>query len=136
MAISWREELSVGVEEIDSQHKELIKHFGALLNACKEGKGSDEVRRLLAFLNEYVINHFSDEEELQRKSGFPDYEAHQREHIGFCKQLADLKQRIDSEGEVLVEHVLETNQMLLNWLIRHISVRDKAIGRHINSTKE
>lgn len=135
MAIAWREELSIGVEEIDDQHKELIERFSMLLTACKEGKGSDEVRRLVAFLNEYVISHFSDEEELQRKSGFPDYEAHRREHAGFCQQLADLKQRIDSEGEILVDHVLEANQMLLNWLIKHISVRDKAIGRHINKMK-
>ena len=43
MQITWREELSVGVPLIDDQHKELIPHFNALLIACNEGRGKEEV---------------------------------------------------------------------------------------------
>lgn len=133
MGISWREDLALGVEAIDSQHKELLARFDLLLTSCKQGKGSQEVLHLLTFLDEYVISHFRDEEVLQRESGYPGYEAHHREHEGFIARLAELKSRFNSEEGVQIDLVLDTNKLLLDWLIRHISVRDREVGAHLKS---
>lgn len=133
MGIVWRDDLALGVEQIDSQHKELLVRFDLLLSACKEGKGSGEVLHLLDFLDEYVVTHFRDEEVLQRQSGFPGYEDHHREHEAFIARLADLKRRMHVEGGVPIDLVLDTNKLLLDWLIRHISVRDREVGKHLKS---
>jgi hemerythrin len=129
--ILWRDELSVGVEQIDAQHKELLQQFDQLLSACRQGKGSEEVLHLLDFLDEYVITHFHDEEQLQKQSGFPDFDEHHREHQAFVAKLEELKNRMHNDGSVLLDHVLDANKMLLDWLIRHISVRDRAVGKHL-----
>lgn len=133
MSITWREELAIGVEQIDSQHKELLARFDMLLNACKLGKGKDELTHLLNFLDEYVVSHFSDEEVLQKQSGFPDYEAHREEHAAFIARVKELKTRMDQDGEITISHLLDTNKMLMDWLLRHITVRDREVGRHIKS---
>lgn len=133
MGISWRDDLSLGVEQIDSQHKELLARFDLLLTACKHGKGSEEVLHLLTFLDEYVVKHFGEEEVLQRQSGFPGYEDHHREHEAFIARIAELKCRMRDDGSVQIDHVLDTNKLLLDWLIRHISVRDREVGRHLKS---
>ena len=133
MGISWREELSLGVDQIDNQHKELLARFDMLLTACKQGKGGEEVLYLLNFLDEYVVVHFGDEEKLQKQSRFPDYESHRLEHQSFIDKLADLKKRI-ADGGVQIDLVLDTNKLLLDWLIRHISIRDKAVGKHLRGT--
>lgn len=129
--ILWRDELSVGVEQIDAQHKELLQQFDQLLSACRQGKGSEEVLHLLDFLDEYVVTHFHDEEQLQKQSGFPDFDEHHREHQAFVGKLEELKNRMHNDGSVLLDHVLDANKMLLDWLIRHISVRDRAVGKHL-----
>lgn len=129
--ILWRDELSVGVEQIDAQHKELLQQFDQLLSACRQGKGSEEVLHLLDFLDEYVVTHFHDEEQLQKQSGFPDFDQHHREHQAFVAKLEELKNRMHNDGSVLLDHVLDANKMLLDWLIRHISVRDRAVGKHL-----
>ena len=54
MAIEWRESLAIGVAEIDSQHKQLLSHFDRLLKACEAGKGMDELKVLLGFLDGWV----------------------------------------------------------------------------------
>lgn len=131
MGITWREDLAIGVDQIDDQHKELLARFDLLLRSCKDGKGREEVLHLLTFLDDYVISHFSDEEKLQRQSGFPDYESHHAEHTSFIARLAELKERMRSDGSVQIDHVLDTNKLLLDWLIKHISVRDRALGRHL-----
>ncbi|MGE3259990.1 MAG: bacteriohemerythrin [Geobacter sp.] len=132
MSISWRDELAIGNQRIDGQHRELLQRFDTLLAACRRGEGRAELARLLDFLDEYVVKHFGDEEQLQQTSGFPDFQSHQLLHLGFVKRLADLKSSIRAEGEVQLDHVLTTNKLLLDWLVQHISTRDREVGRFLN----
>jgi hemerythrin len=132
MGIAWRESLAIGVPEIDRQHKELLLRFDSLLNACKAGKGMEELQKLLGFLDEYVINHFSDEEGIQRNRRFPGYAAHKSEHDGFIARLKALKDEINADGAA-VHHVIETNNMLLKWLINHIAKVDGELGAYLRT---
>jgi hemerythrin len=133
MGIEWRESLSIGVEEIDSQHKQLLSHFDRLLKACETGKGVDELQRLLGFLDGYMIKHFSDEERIQRLHRYPGYSVHKLEHGSFIAQLQVLKEEIGREG-VALHHVIETNNLLLKWLIHHISTVDVKLGRYLKES--
>lgn len=132
MGIEWRNSLAIGVEEIDNQHKELIIRFNRLLSACEGGKGVAELRELLLFLDDYVVKHFTDEEILQRRYKYPEYEEHKKLHDSFIGQIKELKQEINSEG-VSLHHVVETNNMLLKWLINHISKVDTNLGKFLRS---
>jgi hemerythrin len=132
MGIEWRESLSIGVAEIDNQHKQLLSHFDQLLKACEAGKGLEELRRILAFLDEYVVKHFSDEEGMQRKDNFPGYEANKHEHEAFIVKLTFLKEEISTEGAAL-HHLMETNNLLLKWLIHHISTVDAQYGKFLKT---
>jgi hemerythrin len=132
MGIAWRESLSIGVEEIDNQHKQLLAHFDRLLKACETGKGLEELKRLLNFLDEYVVKHFKDEESIQRLRNYPGYEAHKKEHESFAARLKVLKQEISTEG-VALHHLMETNNLLLKWLINHISTVDVQLGTFLKT---
>ena len=132
MGIQWRESLAIGIEAIDNQHKELLLRFDRLLNACQEGQGIKELQKLLVFLAEYVRTHFNDEEALQHLHRYPAYEAHRAEHLYFIEQLNKLNSEIEAEG-VSTHHVIETNNLLLKWLLNHISKSDKELGKFINA---
>lgn len=132
MGIEWRESLSIGIEEIDSQHKQLLSHFDRLLKACEAGRGIDELAVLLGFLDEYVIRHFRDEEGIQQQNRYPAYEAHKREHDSFIARVKALKQEISTEG-VALHHVIDTNHLLLKWLIHHISTVDVQLGTFLKN---
>lgn len=132
MGIEWRDTLSIGVDEIDNQHKQLLLHFDQLLKACEMGKGREELNKLLDFLDEYVIKHFKDEESIQRLRNYPGFESHKKEHQSFVARLKVLKQEISSEG-IALHHVMETNNLLLKWLIHHISTVDVQLGRFLKT---
>ncbi|MEI7816599.1 MAG: bacteriohemerythrin [Desulfuromonadales bacterium] len=132
MGIEWRESLSIGVEAIDNQHKELLLRFDGLLNACQAGHGIEELKKLQMFLDEYVHTHFNAEEALQRLHNYPGYQAHRAEHIYFIEQLNKLKSETATEG-VSTHHVIETNNMLLKWLLNHISKVDMELGKFLRS---
>lgn len=131
MIINWRDSLATGHELIDEQHKELFKRFNNLLAACNEGRGSEEVLKILLFLGDYVREHFAAEEKLQLKYDYPGYPAHKELHTGFTKTLRELERQA-KEGGATVSLVIQTNQTLVNWLITHISGVDKELADYLH----
>ena len=130
MKVEWQDYLSIGVEEVDNQHKLLIDRYNAFFAAYYDGRSNDEVIRLLHFLVEYVAAHFADEESLQLRVGFPDYQKHRLQHQELTRKVAELRIRIELEGPE--PNLISTTGLLMTgWLIEHISVMDRAIGRFI-----
>lgn len=132
MQIDWNEELATGNGTIDDQHKELISRINALFTACNQGKGREEVSRLLQFMAEYVRSHFATEEALQQRYAYPDFVAHKAEHSDFVRRLNDLERQFTSEGATL-SLVIQTNQSMVNWLISHINATDKKLAAFLRS---
>ena len=128
MKIEWREHLSVGVEEIDVQHRSLFEKFNAFTEACDQEKGDAEVVRLFGFLDQYVNTHFADEERLQQRLCYPEYEKHREQHRKFVADLADLKERLSKEGTTRF-FISRVSRVMVGWLIEHISGMDRAFGR-------
>lgn len=71
MAILWTPDLATKVDEIDSQHRELFKRINDLLDACNQGRGKEEVQKVIRFLEEYVATHFGEEEKYMEKYNYP-----------------------------------------------------------------
>lgn len=135
MGIRWRESLAIGIEEIDSQHRELVEQFARLLAACEQGRGEDELKSLLGFLDRYVQRHFSDEEILQQRYRYPAYQDHRNEHQTFIARIGSLQQQIAARG-VEVAHLVETNQLLYAWFVKHISSADRVLGAFLTTNRD
>jgi hemerythrin len=130
MSITWREDLAIGVEQIDNQHKELFTRIDGLFEACNKGKGKEEVTKVIDYLGDYVVTHFSDEEALQKKYGYPEYNGHKMLHTQFIKDFGALKGSLDNEG-VTPGLVIKMNKLLIDWLINHIKRTDKALAAYL-----
>ncbi len=133
MAVEWRENLASGNEEIDRQHMELFRRFNSLLAACNQGKGKVEVNGLLLFLNDYIRTHFALEERLQVQYDYPGYSAHKEQHDKFRRDLRNLERQFGEEGASLAL-VIQTNQTMINWLLRHISGTDRELASFLRTT--
>ena len=134
MSIAWDQSLATGVEEIDNQHKELFARFDRLSSACGEGKGKDEVLKLLLFLRDYIRTHFAAEEKLQLASHFPGYAEHRQLHAKFNAEVDRLEASFREEGATL-SLVFMTNKTLASWLMQHISKSDMELAAHLRETK-
>lgn len=132
--MKWTEDLSVGVELIDNEHKSLINAVNDLFDACSKGLGRKKISETMAFLQDYVVTHFSDEENLQKTSGYPDYINHHKLHTDFIARVGEYSRRLETEGAG-IGLVANFNSFVSNWLIYHISREDKKIGEYINQKK-
>ncbi|MDF2948093.1 MAG: bacteriohemerythrin [Sedimentibacter sp.] len=133
MAYSWDKTLETGNPTIDEQHKSLINAINALLDSCSQGKGRNEVEKTLKFLQDYVIKHFSDEERLQIKSNYPNYNSHKEKHEAFKKTVKDIADDYQKNG-TSIQLVAKVNSSVAGWLITHIKSEDKKVAEHIKTT--
>jgi len=128
--LEWVDALSVGIEEIDNQHKELVRLLNQLHTAIWEKHGSAASMEILDKLVEYTRVHFTVEESLMRILGYPDYEHHRQEHEKLISQVIELQRKLKS-GEANIS--FELLHFLKNWLTHHILGTDKAYAPYFLS---
>ncbi len=127
MELIWDKMWSVGVDKIDKQHRELFCRINLLVYAMRNGKKTDEILKNLNFLEEYVIRHFKDEEEIQKKTNYPKYEIQHREHEEFKNILKELRKVFESTS-VSSLFLTSEQQKISYWWRKHIIEFDKDIG--------
>jgi len=59
--LKWSDNLSVGVELIDSQHKKWIEYYNSAAEALHSMQGSARIASTLGFLIDYTEEHFATE---------------------------------------------------------------------------
>lgn len=120
--MNWSENLSVGIVEIDAQHKNLLAQINQLHDSMKEGKGKEALGKTLDELVTYTAYHFKTEERFFLKFAYPDTPAHKKEHDDLTKKAVDLKDKY-SKGQMVL--TIEVMNFLKDWLTNHIMVSDK-----------
>ena len=119
--IIWNESYSVGVKEMDEQHKKLIEIINQLIEAQDEAVHSEKISDILTNMMDYAFYHFKAEENLMREHQYAEYTSHRKTHMGFIRRTAELS----SEAVDFAEHVpSETLLFLKNWLLDHILKTD------------
>ncbi|RPI33192.1 MAG: hemerythrin [Nitrospiraceae bacterium] len=132
MRIEWSQDFSVGVEEIDRQHKELFERINDLDSAMKQGKAKEEVVRLIEFLDEYATMHFGTEEKYMTDYGYAGYSLHKSKHIRFIEELSYIRSKLDAEG-VTPKVIMLSNNLLIKWFSNHIRTIDMMLGSFLKS---
>lgn len=124
MSITWDQEtMTTGLDEIDAQHRELIRRYNDLNEAVLHGRGHELVARTLAFLDEYTVIHFACEEARMIEHRCPASGRNRAAHEELRADLARIKERIASEGLGSID-VIHLEQALGNWIRNHICAID------------
>lgn len=117
--IEWSDELSVGNELLDGQHKKLID----MINTLDDDRlGGDELGEVIFGLLEYAALHFRDEEKFFVDAAPEIVEHHFASHTIFISTAYKFVQRF-KRGEAL-ELRQPVYEFLCQWLVQHILVED------------
>ncbi len=130
----WTPNLSVGIGLIDEQHQIWFDKAEKLFEAGKKNQAKEYIGELLDFLESYTKKHFSDEENYMQRIRYPQYAEQKAAHTAFIARLQKLRSDYQtSGGNILV--IINANQMVLEWLTKHISSMDKKIGEFAKTLK-
>lgn len=120
--VEWSDGLSVGIQEIDEQHKVLVDLLNKLHAAIVEHHGSEVAQEIVNELAEYTKIHFAVEESLMRILGYPGYEEHKHSHEGLIDELVELRDKLQSHQSSVSFELLH---FLKIWLTKHIMEEDQ-----------
>ncbi|MFH1481088.1 MAG: bacteriohemerythrin [Pseudomonadota bacterium] len=128
--IEWSEDLSVGIERFNDDHKKLIRMLNELFAACSIGHGSGMIFNTISKLMDYAKGHFDREEELMKTHAYPELDEHRREHQSFSERIDQFKERLehDEMGEVSIELL----DFLEEWFENHLLGVDKKYASFFN----
>ena len=130
--IQLSKDMEVGVVEIDAQHKELVDRLNAMVSMGHDAASKEEAQKTLNMLEEYIVKHFADEEALQRKNKYPEYESHKKLHQVFIAEFEKLKKEFEINGHSL-KFTMDLNNTLINWIVKHIKSADVELGKFLKN---
>jgi len=123
MGIDWNDILSVGILEMDDEHKELFKRINALLVGLLGTDGSRNIPNLMASVIEYTVFHFNDEQELMRKHNYPKLKNHMELHTYYLKEMGEIQAELTA-GNFNAPLLIKIQEKMVNWLLEHIAKVD------------
>jgi len=126
----WTDDYSLGIREIDDQHRKLLDIINELHGAIRAGLGREALSGVLDDMVRYAYSHFSTEEHYMERYEYPGQEAHVKEHQTFLEETEAIQDRLSGREQVLS---LEVLVFLKDWLTRHILVIDRQYVSHFKS---
>ncbi|ADE12320.1 bacteriohemerythrin [Sideroxydans lithotrophicus] len=124
MSLVWREQLSVGNDVIDSDHRYLID----IINRVGQSLSTRNRRELVAgldSLSHYSQEHFAREEKIAHAAGYEQVPHLGETHQALLNQLDQVRQEVGEMVQVWSSETAERlTRLLRNWLIDHVIKED------------
>lgn len=128
LPLSWSFTFNTGVDEIDRQHIHLVRILRQLKECLGLGWDSLDSRNTVKVLLEYLRDHFSYEESLMSRYGYPKLTEHRREHMALMERLIRYDREFKSQVKTNINSIVD---ILYEWLMGHILGSDKILGRFL-----
>ena len=129
--VTWSDDFLVGNSTIDTQHKELVRLTNEFYAGVQMGGLVAKVYFMQTIKGavQYVKTHFTDEEALMQKAGFPQYEEHKKQHENFVAEVTQQVKAFESEDNPDPAGFVE---YLMNWVLKHIASSDKMYSPYVS----
>lgn len=127
--LTWEQKHSVGVKELDDQHKKLFEIINRLFDAMQASKDITELNAILADMDDYAHYHFATEEKYFDQFNFEDKEAHTAQHRAFDEKAENFIKKNALGDSTLSFDVLD---FLEDWWLGHINNVDKQYTKCFN----
>lgn len=120
--MKWSDSFSVGVNEFDKQHKQLLDLINDFYEHIRSRSNEDNLAILIKEMKAYTRYHFKAEEDALRLWNYPHLDAQIEAHTEFVNKVEDLEQRFQ-EGKLKLS--FEVTSFLRSWVVEHIQKEDK-----------
>ena len=126
----WDQSFSTSIPLFDEHHKNLFAMVNELNEAMQHKRSKAAIGSVLQRLISYTGTHFAAEEEVFRKTNYPEEAAHVKLHRELVAQALALQAKFNSGETLLTQEVIE---FLQDWLVQHIKGTDSRYGAHLRS---
>lgn len=128
--IEWNDEYLLGINEIDNQHKKLLKIANELYDLIVDSEEAykNTLSVVLKKLTDYTIYHFSNEEAFMSEYGYTGTATHKISHDSF---IAEVNSQIKLLTTANKESAEKFYVYIVNWVLMHIAKADKIWAKFV-----
>jgi len=119
--ITWSNKLSVGILDIDKQHKNFISLINRTHNLVMEKAEEGQLKQILNELIEYARIHFSTEEKYFNDFHYKYKEEHEREHERLILRVLNFYNQFEKQDVKIIKKLID---FLKDWLKNHLKTHD------------
>ena len=116
----------IGHEVIDSHHREIF-HLVSSLDDVVHSNRRERINDIIVFLEQYMLEHFGEEEAVMQAAHYDEYEYHHREHEIFRLRIQELRKFFDNNTPNT--HLIFNIRRFVDRLVDHILTVDSGIAR-------
>jgi len=98
----WRE-LALEIKKIEDQHKRLYELLDLFYSGQKIGYSKEKMDKILDELIKLTVEHSFTEEVLMKRTGYPEFEKHKKEHEFIKRKIAEILMKRKKGKEYLVD---------------------------------
>lgn len=120
--IEWKEEYSLGIHEIDTQHKKIFAVINDFYCAVEQSKEKEGLPIILGELVSFAEYHFSVEEKHFEEFDFEGKRDHIDRHNIYRKKVAQFLEKNEREESGLSWEILD---FMKEWWMDHITGVDR-----------
>ena len=124
--LQWRDEFSVGIAEVDHEHRELIELINELQQDLQAGSDTQKIVRSLGEIYAQIAAHFALEEKMMRTNRYPAYAEHKEDHETLLDDLRDIMDGVEDDGNL---DEAQLNVDLNRWFSDHFRTHDAKLHR-------
>lgn len=122
----WEEKYSVGVKEIDNQHKHFLEIVHQIIDLTdQENILSDDISAKISDMNDYAIYHFTTEENFFKHFAYPETEEHIATHDAYKERIDKFIAETEKAEMDTKKTALEMAEFAGSWLTNHIMAMDQ-----------
>jgi hemerythrin len=127
--LTWDASLSVGVAQLDNEHRVICGLINDLLKVAEAGQGiqMQVVEQSMRTLLEVIRQHFASEERMLADVGYQENLSHQHLHRGLEERLEHLLAR---KGLVVNRELAD---FLRQWFLEHLQTEDQKYAAFLKS---
>ncbi|WP_183177941.1 bacteriohemerythrin [Azospirillum sp. OGB3] len=126
-SIQWSRWMSVGIEELDEDHRVLVDIVNKL--GADENRASPEViEAILDELIHYTKDHFAREEAHMAQANYPTFAAHKALHDALTRNVESYRERFHAQRDTITGD--EVFEFCADWLGKHILKEDTRFGAY------
>lgn len=141
MPIIWREQMSVGNDLIDQDHRYLFCLINSIELALRHDEDTDALVVFMGQLTQYTHTHFQREETIQKNMLYPQSQSHREVHQEILVHIGELESDIreyhahkkagslvDGERDMVIQRVM---MLLREWVLDHVLKHDKRMEPYL-----
>jgi len=129
--ITWKDEMNIGVRELDDEHRRIIELLNQLYDGVLAGKSTKDLVNVFSSLVQETKSHLAHEEQLLAKCDYPETAEHHKQHDILLTRGLKLQARFMSGSTE--PFTMEAVEQARDWLEQHILESDRSYAPYLNA---